>query len=124
MIRVARPLAVLLGVSVLSSLFPLATARAAVTRDEVERAIRDGVRYLKGQQRDDGSWPEVELSHPTGCTSLATLALLTAGESAESPHVARLWTSSASSPRRSSGACTPSRCRRWSSPPGSPIATS
>ena len=29
---------------------------ANVTRDEVERAIREGVRYLKSQQRPDGSW--------------------------------------------------------------------
>jgi hypothetical protein len=28
---------------------------AAVTREEVERAIREGVRFLKSQQRDDGS---------------------------------------------------------------------
>ena len=36
------------------------TSRAGVTREEVERAIRDGVRYLKEQQRADGSWPDVE----------------------------------------------------------------
>src|SRR4051812_7757158 len=81
MIRVARPLAVLLGMSVLSGVLPLPSARGAVTREQVERAIREGVRYLLSQQRDDGSWPEVDLSHRTGCTSLATLALLTAGES-------------------------------------------
>ena len=34
--------------------------RAAVTRDEVERAIREGVRFLKQEQRGDGSWPDVD----------------------------------------------------------------
>ncbi len=87
MIRIARPLAVLLGLSVLFGVLPLPSARGAVTRDEVERAIREGVRYLKAQQRDDGSWPEVDLGHRTGCTSLATLALLTAGESPDSSQV-------------------------------------
>jgi len=35
------------------------SARAAVTREEVERAIREGVRYLKNEQRADGSWVDV-----------------------------------------------------------------
>ena len=59
--------------------------RANVTREEVERAIREGVRYLKTQQRADGSWSDVENEAKTGTTSLITLALLTAGEKAESP---------------------------------------
>ena len=58
---------------------------AAVTSEQVERAIRDGVRFLKGQQRPDGSWPEVEEKANTGTTSLITLALLTAGEKPDSP---------------------------------------
>ena len=58
---------------------------ANVTREEVERAIREGVRYLKNQQRADGSWSDVENEAKTGTTSLITLALLTAGEKVESP---------------------------------------
>ena len=58
---------------------------ANVTREEVERAIREGVRFLKAQQRADGSWSDVENEAKTGTTSLITLALLTAGEKAESP---------------------------------------
>src|SRR3954470_5648784 len=64
-----------------------ASARAAVTREEVERAIREGVRYLKGEQRADGSWVDVHGEARTGTTSLVTLALLTAGEKPDSPTV-------------------------------------
>jgi hypothetical protein len=65
------------------------TADAGVTREEVERAIREGVRFLKGQQRNDGSWTEVDEEARTGTTSLVTLALLTAGETPDSPQVAK-----------------------------------
>ncbi len=58
---------------------------AAVTREEVERAIRDGVRYLKGLQRDDGSWADIENDARSGVTSLVTLALITAGEKPNAP---------------------------------------
>jgi hypothetical protein len=60
---------------------------AAVTREEVERAIREGVRYLVKEQRDDGSWADVENDARTGVTSMVTLALLTAGEKPDSPAV-------------------------------------
>jgi Domain of unknown function (DUF4159) len=60
---------------------------AGVTREEVERAIREGVRFLKSQQRDDGSWPDVEGDARSGTTSLVTLALLTAGERPDSPTI-------------------------------------
>ena len=60
---------------------------AAVSREEVERAIREGVRFLKGAQRDDGSWADVENDARTGVTSMVTLALLTAGERPDSPTI-------------------------------------
>ena len=63
------------------------TSRAAVTREDVERAIRDGIRYLKGEQKADGSWEEFNPQARTGTTSLVTLALLTAGERADSPTI-------------------------------------
>ena len=66
---------------------PSGRSGAGVTREEVERAIRDGVRFLKSQQRDDGSWPDVEGDARSGTTSLVTLALLTAGETADSPTI-------------------------------------
>lgn len=68
----------------------VAESRAQADRElsqaDVERSIREGVRYLKGRQKADGSWSEFE-QHPTGMTSLVTLALLTAGEEASSPAV-------------------------------------
>jgi hypothetical protein len=64
-----------------------ATARGGVTGQEVENAIRDGMRFLKTRQRPDGSWPEVEGRANTGTTSLVTLALLTAGEKQDSPTI-------------------------------------
>src|SRR5262249_36623663 len=46
---------------------------------KVRRAMENGKTYLLGKQRlNDGSW-EVSVSHPGGETSLAILALLTAG---------------------------------------------
>ncbi len=60
---------------------------AAVSRDEVERAIRDGIRYLKQEQKQDGSWSDANGDAHTGTTSLVTLALLTAGEKLDSPAV-------------------------------------
>lgn len=61
-------------------------ARADVTRDQVEKAIRRGVDFLKSQQKGDGSWPG-----QTGLTALAALALTTAGESPESAHIDRAY---------------------------------
>ena len=55
--------------------------------EQVTRAINEGVRFLKAQQRPDGSWMDVENEAKTGTTSLITLALLTAGEKAESPTI-------------------------------------
>jgi Domain of unknown function (DUF4159)/A-macroglobulin TED domain len=66
------------------------SAAAGVTREEVERAIQEGVRYLKKEQRDDGSWTEVDGRRaPKGTTALVTLALLTAGEKPDEIHVAK-----------------------------------
>ena len=56
-----------------------------MTREDVERAIRDGTRYLKQEQRADGSWDDANTQARTGTTSLVTLALLTAGERPDSP---------------------------------------
>ncbi len=51
---------------------------------QVQRAITVGVRYLKEHQRQDGSWPDIELEARTGMTSLVALALMTAGETVDS----------------------------------------
>jgi hypothetical protein len=64
-------------------------ARAAVTSEEVEQAIRAGKRFLIQRQHPNGSWPDVAGNAPTGTTSLITLALLTSGETADSPVIQR-----------------------------------
>jgi hypothetical protein len=72
--------------------FPLLNptpARALVTREQVEHAIHDGVHFLKQRQRADGSWTDADGEAHTGTTSLVTLALLTAGEPANSPAVSQ-----------------------------------
>jgi hypothetical protein len=55
--------------------------------EQVDRAVRGGVQFLKQQQRPDGSWLDVDNRFPTGTTSLVTLALLTAGEPTDSPKI-------------------------------------
>src|SRR5262249_35615526 len=57
-------------------------AHAAVTKQDVEEAIRGGIRYLHAQQQRGRGWPGQE-----GTTALATLALLTAGDP---PHSDRM----------------------------------
>jgi len=80
----------LVVLSILSQAFGgLTAARAGVTSEEVERAIRDGVRFLKERQRADGSWVEVDAQTQCGTTSLVTLALLTAGVQTDSPTIER-----------------------------------
>ena len=64
-------------------------ARAGVTSEEVEQAIRRGVKFLKDRQRADGSWPDARPERADGCTSLVALALLTAGERVDSPPIQR-----------------------------------
>jgi hypothetical protein len=76
------------GASVLSTLGP-ASADAAVTTQEVERAIREGVLYLIREQKENGAWADYQGDARTGVTSLVTLALLTAGEKPDSPAVSK-----------------------------------
>ena len=78
-----RSIALAFSISVVGT----ASARGGVTSEQVEHAIREGVRFLKSQQQPDGSWTEAEAQVKTGTTSLVTLALLTAGEPVESPTI-------------------------------------
>jgi Domain of unknown function (DUF4159) len=64
-------------------------AWGGVTSEQVEQAIRAGVRFLKERQGLDGSWPDVDQSARTGVTSLVTLALMTAGEKPGSREIQR-----------------------------------
>jgi hypothetical protein len=75
----------ILGIALSPSL-----ALGAVTREEVEQAIRGGVSFLKSQQDPNtGAWPDADLRAHEGTSALATLALLTAGEPATEAHVAK-----------------------------------
>jgi hypothetical protein len=88
--RPAPGLALLLTAATLLGPGPAASrARGQVTRDEVEKAIREGVRYLIRQQQPDGSWADADQRASTGTTSLVMLALLTAGEKPGSPAIDR-----------------------------------
>jgi Domain of unknown function (DUF4159) len=78
-LAVALSLIALHGVSV--------CAWGDLSSQEVERAIRDGVRFLKERQRADGSWPDMDGRSLTGMTGLVTLALLTAEEKPDSPPI-------------------------------------
>jgi RNA polymerase sigma factor (sigma-70 family) len=51
---------------------------------QVEPAIRQGIEFLKAQQRPNGSWADFDNEARTGVTSMVTLALLSAGETPDS----------------------------------------
>ena len=91
MVRASRWAFLLTWTLVGSLLVPLALpvgdASADVTGPEVERAIKNGVRYLIRQQKGTGAWPDYDDETQTGVTSLVTLALLTAGEAPDSPAI-------------------------------------
>ena len=82
-------LAFIPALAVVVALDVVRPVQGGVTREEVERAISDGVRFLKSKQRDDGSWPDIEGDSRSGMTSLVTLALLTAGEPVDSQTITR-----------------------------------
>jgi Domain of unknown function (DUF4159) len=62
------------------------SARADVTAEQVDASIKAAIRYLKAAQQADGSWPEFSRDgYPKGTSAIATLALITAGESPDDP---------------------------------------
>src|SRR5262249_20111285 len=66
----------------------LPSARGVAERD-VEAAIERGVKYLRSQKAEDGSWrfTELETGNTTGATALAGLTLLECGAAKDDPDV-------------------------------------
>lgn len=60
--------------------------RAEVTAEQVRKSIDRGVTFLLEQQRDDGSWPEMQ-EYRGGIGALCTLALLNAGVKPDDPRM-------------------------------------
>ena len=73
--------------SLLVTLTITAPLRAEVTAEQVKAAIEKGVAYLKAKQTPkSGDWGEADL-HPTGVTSLCSLALLNSGIPPNDPSI-------------------------------------
>jgi hypothetical protein len=53
----------------------------------VDESIARGIEYLKGTQKDDGTWDEG--GHPVGCTALTGIALVESGVRLSDPAVSR-----------------------------------
>jgi hypothetical protein len=83
-----RSLALLGGFWVLAVTTITPTVRAEVTAEQVRKAIRDGVEFLKREQQPTGNWGEI-VQHPGGLNALITLALLNSGVDPEDQHVDR-----------------------------------
>ena len=83
--RLLRLLSLVVGVSFLLALSPVA-ARAQSAEDEAITAARQkGVKYLKSCQKKDGSWDFT--SHEVGITALCTVALIENGVELTDPAV-------------------------------------
>lgn len=83
---IRRRHAVLLAACSIVGLQPPAAGQE-VTGEQVARAIRRGVAYLKSRQQSDGEWPKLGLDG--GTTALSVVAMLSAGVSADDPAVRR-----------------------------------
>ncbi|HEX3358901.1 MAG TPA: DUF4159 domain-containing protein [Tepidisphaeraceae bacterium] len=70
---------------------PAMIDRSAPLSKQVDQAIDKGVAFLLSQQHEDGSWAGVELNdqQDVGRTALVGLALLSCGESHQSPQLAK-----------------------------------
>jgi serine/threonine protein kinase/DNA-binding beta-propeller fold protein YncE len=66
---------------------PKAEPQLVPLGQQVDQAIKLGLRYLMQMQKPDGSWDDVSQQAKTGTTSQVTLALLTAGEKTDSPAI-------------------------------------
>lgn len=85
--RCVRLLAFLLGLAIATAARPTLAADEELSAEAVREAIADAIAYLVPRQNKvDGSWsdPPAQIG---GLTSLVTLALLSAGESPQSPPI-------------------------------------
>jgi hypothetical protein len=82
--RARGTVALMVCVGLVSLLGHSRPSRADVTSEAVEKAVRDGMAFLLAKQNGNGSWD----GNP-GTTELVTLALLTAGQTPDSPKVRR-----------------------------------
>jgi hypothetical protein len=92
--RKALKLVVLLALQCLFTVVLPSTSHADITATQVNNSIDRGVKFLRSQQRTDGSFPQ--FTAPTGITlfpggvsSLATLALLNCGLDHQDPTIAK-----------------------------------
>ena len=72
----------------------LNSVQADITARQVNSAIDKGVKFLREQQKEDGSYPDFAAPNgtvlfPGGVTNLVTLALLNCGHDASDPSVAK-----------------------------------
>src|SRR5678815_5414360 len=63
-------------------------ARAA-TPEQVDDAIKKAKKFLRSQQKKDGSWPEPFDNQFGGVSAMSTYALLAAGDSPQDEHIKR-----------------------------------
>src|SRR3989339_323413 len=75
----------LLVLAILAGLCPHSEG-ADISTEQVQREIDRAVAYLKREQSSDGTWRDW-LGYQGGTTALCTLALLSAGENPEDPHI-------------------------------------
>ena len=84
-----RMLRAILALS-LAVLFSLSSPPArAATPEQVDEAIKKAQKFLRSQQKKDGSWPEPDERQFGGHTSMATYALLASGDSPQDEHIKR-----------------------------------
>jgi hypothetical protein len=121
--------AVLMGFALVAAI-PVAAAEPSREPlvEQVRKAIEDGKKFLRENQRDKGDWePDIQYDKiaPSGTTALALLALLVAGEKSDSPAMQRGLTTRnmpcsgslrANMPARRSSAKSGSRSWRFTRP--------
>ncbi len=79
---------------VMTLMIPAGKVKADVTAQQVNTAIEKGVKFLREQQKADGSYPDFAAPNgtvlfPHGVTSLVTLALLNCGYDAQDATVSK-----------------------------------